>query len=88
METDDHVKYIKFYASSWCPDCLRANAILNQSKVPYKMIDIDHDSEGLEFVKEVNNGNRSVPTIIFSDGSMLIEPSNKELKKKIAAIFP
>ena len=88
METEDHVKYIQFYATSWCPDCIRAKAILNKTKAPYKLIDINQDSEGSEFVKKVNTGNRSVPTIIFPDGSMLVEPSEKELKKKISTLFP
>jgi mycoredoxin len=87
MQTEEHSNYIRFYATSWCPDCIRAKEILNKTKIPYKLIDIDQDSEGLEFVKEVNNGNRTVPTIIFPDGSMLVEPSNKELNKKIAAFF-
>jgi hypothetical protein len=32
---------------------------------------------------EMNHGYRSVPTIIFPDGTVLVEPSWQELKEKV-----
>jgi glutaredoxin len=46
-------------------------------------VDIDQDPEGREYVMKVNDGSRSVPTIVFPDGSILVEPSNAELAEKL-----
>jgi hypothetical protein len=45
--------------------------------------DIDEDDEGGRIVMSINHGNRSVPTIVFPDGSTLVEPSDSELKSKL-----
>ena len=75
-------KQIVLYGVSWCSDCVRAKRVFAENKIEYIEIDIDKDSKAADFVKEVNGGSRSVPTIIFPDGAVLVEPSNKELIAK------
>ena len=74
---------IVIYATQWCPDCLRVRRLLNEMKVEYKLIDINQDDRGKEYVMRVNHGNKNVPTILFPDGSILVEPSNSILSQKI-----
>ncbi len=74
---------IKIYATSWCGDSRRARQFFNANHIEYEWIDIDNDPEAEQFVKSVNNGYRSVPTIVFPDGSILVEPSTIELQKKM-----
>lgn len=76
---------IKIYGTKWCGDCRRALRVLDNNQVPYTFIDIDQNPEGRKFVIDTNNGNRSVPTIVFPDGSILVEPSNKELENQVNA---
>lgn len=74
---------IKVYGADWCPDCRRAKRLLDERKVQYSWVDIDKDREGEKFVINTNRGNRSIPTIVFGDGSILVEPSNPELIAKL-----
>jgi glutaredoxin-like protein len=74
---------ITVYGTTWCPDCGRAKRILDEHRTPFRWVDIDRDSEGENFVIQTNRGYRSVPTIVFQDGSVLVEPSNTELSKKL-----
>ncbi len=74
---------ITIYATYWCGDCRRVRRYLDFHKVEYCWIDIDHDEAAEAFVRQVNHGNRSVPTIVFPDGSILVEPSNLALKEKL-----
>jgi mycoredoxin len=76
-------KKIIVYGTSWCPDCRRARRVLDQSSTPYVWVDIDSDPEGKKFVEKTNNGNRTVPTIVFPDGSIIVEPSDAELIAKL-----
>jgi len=77
---------IKVYGTTWCPDCVRAKQVLSKLSVVYDWIDISGDAEAIAYVEKVNKGNRSVPTIVFPDGSILVEPSNSALEKKLAEI--
>jgi mycoredoxin len=79
----DETQKIIVYGTAWCPDCRRAKRMLDQNSVSYVWIDIDNDAEGRKFVEKTNHGNRSVPTIVFPDGSILVEPSDSELKAKL-----
>jgi thioredoxin reductase (NADPH) len=56
---------------------------LGVQRIPYNWIDIDADEDAAMFVEKVNEGKRKVPTIQFSDGSIMVEPSNAELAHKL-----
>ena len=77
---------IIFYATKYCPDCFRARKILDERSIPYQYVDINRDPEARAYVEQVNHGNRSVPTILFPDGDVLVEPSNNTLNAKLDAL--
>lgn len=79
----DESKGIVVYGTVWCPDCTLARRVLDQQGVSYQWVDIDKDPAASAYVKQVNRGFRSVPTIVFPDGSILVEPSRSELKEKL-----
>ena len=74
---------IVMYTTRVCADCLRAKAFLESHGVTYLQIGIEGDDEATQFVYQVNNGMRSVPTIIFPDGAVLVEPTWEDLRKKL-----
>ena len=74
---------VKVYGAPWCPDCQRSKRFLGEMRVPYDWIDINQDPAAAQFVREKNNGKQSIPTIIFQDGSLLVEPGNDELARKL-----
>ncbi len=74
---------ITVYGAPWCPDCKRAKQFLGEQRVPYNWVDIDQDEEGRRYVQQANNGRQIIPTILFEDGSILVEPSNAELAGKL-----
>ena len=73
---------IVVYGVDWCPDCRRARFFFKRKGISVLEINVDQDERAAEFVKQVNHGNRSVPTIIFPDGTTLVEPSEAELNAK------
>jgi mycoredoxin len=73
---------IVVYSVDWCPDCRRARYFFKRREIAVLEINVDQDKKAAEFVKQINNGNRSVPTIIFPDGSKMVEPSEAELNAK------
>jgi len=80
--TDNNDAQIIMYTTSWCSDCYRARYLLDEYGIPYVNIDVEKNSEGMAFVLQVNNGQRIVPTIVFPDKTILVEPSNALLAEK------
>jgi mycoredoxin len=71
------------YSTVWCPDCKRVKKFLGEHGIQYDDIDIDRHPEAVDIVKQLNHGMRSVPTIVFPDGSILVEPSTSQLAEKL-----
>ncbi len=78
---------ITVYGTVWCPDCKRSKAFLGEQRVQYQWVDIEQDEEAAKYVEQVNNGRRTVPTIVCRDGSILVEPTNAELAAKLGLIM-
>ncbi len=70
------------YGTKWCHDTIRARTCLERLGVEYKWVDVDEDEKAGAYVRQINKGNRSVPTIVFPDGSILVEPNDNELEAK------
>jgi mycoredoxin len=75
---------IVMYTMDYCGDCKRAKTFFEENQITYLKVGLEDNEEAVKFVKIVNNGNRTVPTIIFPDGSILVEPSHEELKAKFS----
>lgn len=74
---------IKIYGATWCPDCRRAKTFFGEHRVEYDWIDITDNDDAIAYVEKVNNGNRSIPTIIYPDGTIQVEPSNAEMAEQL-----
>lgn len=74
---------LRVIGASWCPDCKRAKTFLGQHRIAYDWVDMEGNDEAIAEVERLNGGKRSIPTIIFPDGSILVEPSNDELADKL-----
>jgi mycoredoxin len=70
------------YTTEHCGDCYRAKAFFDSNNIKYTRVGLEGDERATEFVLSLNQGHRTVPTIIFPDGSVLSEPSWEELRQK------
>ena len=75
---------ITVYATAWCGDCQLARSVLDEHGADYTWIDINEHPEAQAVVVALNGGHRSVPTIVFPDGSVLVEPTRRELSSRLA----
>jgi glutaredoxin-like protein len=77
---------ITMYSADWCGDCVRSKRLLDSLQVSYEIIDVESVPGASEKVIEINGGNRSIPVILFPDGTHLTEPSDIDLKAKLEAL--
>ena len=77
---------ITMYGAEWCGDCRRSKMFLDGTNVAYNYVDVEADASASDKVIEINGGMRSIPVIIFSDGTHLTEPSDAALKEKLESL--
>ncbi len=77
---------ITMYSADWCGDCRRSKRLLDELNLTYTLIDIETDSVAADKVIEINGGMRSIPVIVFADGTHLTEPSDIALKAKLTSL--
>ena len=77
---------LTMYCTQWCGFCKRLKAQLARSGVEVTEVDIERDPAAAEFVMNVNGGNQTVPTLLFPDGSTMVNPSAAEVKARLAEL--
>jgi mycoredoxin len=73
------------FVTRWCGHCVRLKSQLSRAGIHFREIDIDDHADGATFVAHVNDGNLTVPTVLFRDGSALTNPSATEVSSRLAA---
>ena len=74
---------IVVYGTTWCGDCRRAKKLLERRGIDYAWVDVEEQKGAKEEMLRLNGGDRRVPTLLFPDGSVLVEPSNADLGAKL-----
>jgi mycoredoxin len=77
---------LTMYTTTWCGYCYRLKAALKSAKISYAEVDIERDPAAAEFVRSVNGGNQTVPTVKFADGSALTNPTWAQIVAKLAEL--
>jgi mycoredoxin len=72
------------YTTSWCGYCVRLKKMMQREGIEYAEVDIEHDESAADRVMQANGGNRTVPTLVFADGSALTNPSIDQVKARLA----
>jgi mycoredoxin len=87
-ETPDHqeatmtapdVDRLTVYGAGWCPDVRRSRALLDREGVAHTYVDVEADEAAAEAVRRLQGGQRRIPTVVWPDGTHLVEPSDAEL---------
>jgi mycoredoxin len=74
------------FSTDWCGYCKRLKSQLNESGIAFREINVEQEMSYAPFVEKVNGGNRVVPTLLFSDGAALTNPSVIAVKEKLASL--
>ena len=74
------------YSTEWCGYCKRLKSQLNEIGITFDEVNIEEVPGTAEIVEKVNGGNRTVPTLVFSDGTAMTNPSAKQVQEKIQTL--
>lgn len=79
----EYSKTITVYGADWCSDCKRSKRLLDSKNIEYTWVDLDNNEAALQTVKSLNQGKRIIPTIVFPNGDILVEPTDSQLSSKL-----
>jgi len=77
---------LTMYSTQWCGYCHRLKSQLDREGISYDVVDIEHVADAAVLVGQINNGNMTVPTLVYADGSSQTNPSVAEVKAKLATL--
>ncbi|MCS5480459.1 mycoredoxin [Corynebacterium sp. YIM 101645] len=79
--------HITIYATTWCPYCTNLIKRLDRTETPYAVVDVEEDAEAASWVESVNDGNRVVPTVQYSDGTHATNPEASAVRRKLEELI-
>jgi mycoredoxin len=75
---------VTMYTTTWCGYCVRLKKLMQREGIDYAEVDIEVDDVAADVVMQANGGNRTVPTLVFPDGTALTNPSIDQVKARLA----
>ena len=85
-ETTTGTSLVTMYSTPWCGYCRRLKTQLDREGIAIDVVDIEQQPEAAQIVADINNGNQTVPTLVYSDGTAQTNPSVAQVKDKLAAL--
>lgn len=77
--------HVLFYTMTDCVDCRRSKALLKRLDVAYDEVNVDSSPEATREVMRLNQGRRTLPTIVIGGSTVLAEPSDRDLEAALRA---
>ena len=77
---------VTMYTTPWCGYCHRLKSQLDREGIDYDVVDIEQQPEAAQVVESANNGNQTVPTLVYVDGTAQTNPSIGQIKEKLLAL--
>jgi mycoredoxin len=74
------------YTTPWCGFCRNLKSQLARAGIEVTEVDIERDPDAAQYVMSVNDGNQTVPTIVFPDGTALTNPTAKQVQARLAEV--
>ena len=74
---------LTMFTTTWCGYCRRLKSQLDAAGIGYSEIDVEQVPDAAAFVESVNDGNRTVPTVVFPDGSAATNPSLAHVRERL-----
>lgn len=88
MTTPKTTEHVTIFFADWCPFCAKLIKNLDRSETPYELVDVEgENTEDINaWIESVNDGNRIVPTVLYSDGTHATNPTASEVRAKYAEL--
>jgi mycoredoxin len=83
--TPDVATPVTMFTTTWCGYCVRLKKLMQREGIEFAEVDIENDAQAADLVMQANGGNRTVPTLLFADGTALTNPSIDQVKAQLGS---
>ena len=77
---------VTMFTTQWCGYCMRLKKLMQRDGIEFAEVDIENDAAAADLVMQANGGNRTVPTLLFADGTALTNPSLDQVKSQLGQL--
>ena len=84
--TATHGTAVTMFTTQWCGYCVRLKKLMQREGIEFAEVDIENDAAAADLVMQANGGNRTVPTLLFADGTALTNPSIDQVKSQLGQL--
>ena len=77
---------VTMYTTDWCGYCVRLKKLMQREGIDFAEVNIEQDEKAADLVMQANGGNRTVPTLLFTDGTALTNPSIDQVKAQLGQL--
>ena len=77
---------VTMFTTQWCGYCVRLKKMMQREGIDFAEVDIENDAAAADLVMQANGGNRTVPTLVFRDGTALTNPSIDQVKSQLSQL--
>jgi mycoredoxin len=77
---------VTMFTTQWCGYCVRLKKLMQREGIEFAEVDIETDDAAADVVMQANGGNRTVPTLLFADGTALTNPSIDQVKSQLGQL--
>ena len=84
VKTPETTADVTIFYADWCPFCAKLIKNLDRTETPYELVDVEgENTEDINaWIESVNDGNRIIPTVLYSDGSHETNPDASAVRSK------
>lgn len=76
---------LTMYTTTWCGYCSRLKRQLAAAGIEFAEVNVEEVPDAADLVERINGGNRTVPTLVFRDGSAMTNPSVRQVQAQLEA---
>lgn len=74
---------VTMFTTSWCGYCRNLKKIMDAEGISYREVNIEEVPGTADIVESFNDGNQTVPTLVFHDGSAVTNPSIEQVRERL-----
>ena len=74
---------VTMFTTQWCGYCVRLKKLMQREGIDFAEVDIENDAAAADLVMQANGGNRTVPTLLFPDGTAMTNPSIDQVTSQL-----
>src|SRR5262249_26871611 len=82
----DVPEQLTVYGAPWCPYCHRTKRFRGAERVEFRYVDIDREPDAIEELQALQDGGRTIPTVVFPDGTHLVAPTDGEVASRLGLV--